>query len=58
MDSPVEGVAEEDATPVADESAAGKTPSVNGPRVASRVRKPNVCVWAGMAEAVVKNIYM
>jgi hypothetical protein len=40
----VEGVAEEDATSVADEGAAGKTPSVNGPRVASRVRKPNVRV--------------
>jgi hypothetical protein len=34
-----EGVAEEDATAVADEGAAGKTPSVNGLLVASRVRK-------------------
>jgi hypothetical protein len=46
--SPVESVAEEDAmqkaTPVADEGAAEKTPAVNGPRVARRVRKPNVRV--------------
>jgi hypothetical protein len=46
--SPVEGAAEEDATqkatPVADEGAVEKTPAVNGPRVARRVRKPNVRV--------------